>query len=939
MRTRELPLEHRLQWTIALMAIVSALLVDTSRWSFQLVFIIGFASVASILLADRRGLLRLPRLLVNLIALAAIAPLARGFLESETSQQLTAIAYLLTTWLCVMSFQAKSPRVYGSLMVWSLLLVVVAAVLGGGLFFAILLTAYVCIGITGLAVLHAYREELQWAESAREGASREADLARSGQSEREWLLGGLPVAYQEVSAGPTQGQLWGPGVTRQIVVLIVATALFVPGFFYIIPRRGDQDWRMPTSSKRGTVGFSGQVSFEEMGRILQSDDLAMRVTFWDEQQNKPYEVFGDAYFFGKALCRYEADAGGRVSWEPFIRGGDEYSRRLQHVRGVRVPEGLSLVRQEYLLEPTRDATVFGIGPVYRGRGTSDDLRFSKNSNSIFRADRQQRDLRGQLRYTLYTTGFRNGAQLPLVPYESADLKALGRRVEQTAPPVERTGGIQPAVGPRFPGFPPLMFRPPPVEEDPQPEGSRSVAAETTDPRRGAAKGLMSATAGTWQAIQSGWHRERRYWASHLDLLRSGRLDPTSAPFLVARILTPVCWMLPGPRRPSYGQRELARQGLSDEERSILTRIDARRFPRTIALADEIVKTAGSDRNRLYRARLLQSYFLDPTRFTYSLDFTAIQARRDYALDPIEDFVANHRSGHCEYFASALVMMLRSQNIPARLVVGYMGGEYNKLGGYYQVYQNDAHAWVEVYLEPHEVPTDLYPPEMVASGAWYRLDPTPGGVEEEAQDDGVMNTVDDLLDYAQVLWNDYVLEMNPERQREHQLTSLPDRGNEMLANMPIVTQGYEALREAVDKTGPERPQGPLWSWRFLVLVGIALVAGSYGAARGLVFLYRRLPGWRRGERRRAERARRQVEFYERFERYMQRLGVARAEAQTQREFAVTAQEKLNHYNGHLPPDLAAVLVDLFYRVRFGNQQLDDSQLSQAEQLLKRLGDVV
>ena len=84
------------------------------------------------------------------------------------------------------------------------------------------------------------------------------------------------------------------------------------------------------------------------------------------------------------------------------------------------------------------------------------------------------------------------------------------------------------------------------------------------------------------------------------------------------------------------------------------------------------------------------------------------ASANHDLDPIEDFVANHRTGHCEYFASALVLMLRSQGIPARMIIGYKGGEFNSLGHYYVVQQRHAHAWVEAWMPPGEVPDGKSP---------------------------------------------------------------------------------------------------------------------------------------------------------------------------------------------------------------------------------------
>ncbi len=103
-----------------------------------------------------------------------------------------------------------------------------------------------------------------------------------------------------------------------------------------------------------------------------------------------------------------------------------------------------------------------------------------------------------------------------------------------------------------------------------------------------------------------------------------------------------------------------------------------------------------------RTRRLESYLMD--NYTYTLDFVGRSA-----ATPIEDFLFRYRSGQCEYFASSMVLMLRSQGIPARLVTGFLGGEYNPFEGYYIVRDNNAHAWVEAY---------------VAGEGWRIFDPTP-----------------------------------------------------------------------------------------------------------------------------------------------------------------------------------------------------------------------
>lgn len=80
-------------------------------------------------------------------------------------------------------------------------------------------------------------------------------------------------------------------------------------------------------------------------------------------------------------------------------------------------------------------------------------------------------------------------------------------------------------------------------------------------------------------------------------------------------------------------------------------------------------------------------------------------------DTVDHFLFEAREGYCEQFASALVVMARSQGIPARYVTGYLPGTYNPLSGFYEVKANDAHAWAEVFI-----------PEA----GWIIFDPVPGG---------------------------------------------------------------------------------------------------------------------------------------------------------------------------------------------------------------------
>jgi transglutaminase-like putative cysteine protease len=125
------------------------------------------------------------------------------------------------------------------------------------------------------------------------------------------------------------------------------------------------------------------------------------------------------------------------------------------------------------------------------------------------------------------------------------------------------------------------------------------------------------------------------------------------------------------------------------------------------LAADVV--AGAD-NRYDAARAVEQYLESEKR--YSLTDVP-----DPGSNIADQFLFEQSAGYCEYFASTMVVMLRSQNVPSRYVVGYKGGD--RVGtNKYLVRGADAHAWVEVYFE------DV---------GWVRFDPTPGSAREQARD--------------------------------------------------------------------------------------------------------------------------------------------------------------------------------------------------------------
>jgi transglutaminase-like putative cysteine protease len=153
-------------------------------------------------------------------------------------------------------------------------------------------------------------------------------------------------------------------------------------------------------------------------------------------------------------------------------------------------------------------------------------------------------------------------------------------------------------------------------------------------------------------------------------------------------------------------------------------------PRIAELAREVMG-AGDSRER---ARRLESHLMQ--NYEYTLDF-----RGRVADNAIERFLFEYRSGQCEYFASSMVLMLRSQGIPARLVTGFLGGEYNPFEGYFIVREGNAHAWVEAY---------------VAGQGWQVFDPTPPAGRPAGNSEGTWMLAQQAWDYVLFRWDRYIL---------------------------------------------------------------------------------------------------------------------------------------------------------------------------------------
>jgi len=360
------------------------------------------------------------------------------------------------------------------------------------------------------------------------------------------------------------------------------------------------------------------------------------------------------------------------------------------------------------------------------------------------------------------------------------------------------------------------------------------------------------------------------------------------------------------------------------------------LPRLAALAKTWDEQSGlPTQDHLGRARALESELRDSGLFTYSLSGQT----RNRDIDPVEDFVSEHPQGHCEYFATALALMLRSRGIPARVVVGFRCDEWHDAGQYYQVRQLHAHTWVEAYLAPEHLPAELQQQQwrgQWSEGGWLRLDATPAD-GESAAGGSLWASLRQGLRRLQDLWGDYVLEMDRQRQREAIYAPVV-RAVEELATRVADPDWWRGVLQGIEQWLEISPLGgAIGQWIWLMLIILVGLCAAALACWGLWWAGRRL--WRRLAGRDASAAAgraENVEFYRRLEVLLARHGLVRTAGQTQREFAAAAGLRLAAAAGQ--PRLAGLpcqVADAFYRVRFGRLPLDNPQAQAVEHALMEL----
>ena len=309
-------------------------------------------------------------------------------------------------------------------------------------------------------------------------------------------------------------------------------------------------------------------------------------------------------------------------------------------------------------------------------------------------------------------------------------------------------------------------------------------------------------------------------------------------------------------------------------------------------------------NRFDKARAVEQYL--QTQLSYTLELKA------GGPDPLADFLFNVRQGHCEYFATAMAIMLRTQGIATRIVNGFHQGDYNDTVDTYVIRQKNAHSWVEVYFPK----TDF----------WIKFDPTPpAGQTAPSSISGFTGSISKYLEALETYWIQYFVAYDNQEQRSL-ARSMRTGFTDYLQNISSYFSQAKAVvaawwSEVRGDFGNERSVSALGTAVGYFALLIAAVLLISWLVRDVVKLkvWRRIADWLYGRRPASI-----VEFYDRMQKILASKGWVREPHQTPLEFS---------YAVGMPE--AVSVTEKYNRVRFGEKGLTTTETTEIESWLSDL----
>lgn len=768
----------RLKFYFAVLCCLGGLALATGENTDAIPVIAVFFAFFGFIFVDWLELFALPPLAayaaMALAALYCVSDFAD--LEAPGNRQMVAVAQLLVFVQAILMLQRKSRRILEQLGVFCLLELIVAAVFNDAIHYGLLLVPISIVGALALCLLAVV--------STWEGFSDGDGLAADGSQyspvgERELIVVSSPDSVRSMAATANR-------MPRVALFALAPSVLLVAAvFFYALPRTADAN-RMSNRSQ-ALVGFSETMRIEQLGRMMQSTDPAVRVYLREPVTNRPYRVDTGLYLRGVVLEVYNRTTSGIAAageWTAVERGGINVAQRLprQYFPPRRSDRNFyDPVICDVTCESMKQPALFAIAPYHSERDHPDImhsvgrwiLRRRHNVDSVF----------PRINYSFGSHAFRRGVQTDL----------LGRYA---------------------------------------------------DPQR-----LLSSDSLVWERAEQ----------AYLDQLLE--YDPDAIPSASA----------------------------------LATGVSA--------------AISSSSRTDFRTAKALEAYLASSGLFSHTLDLTF---ERVPGLDPTEQFLSIDRKGHCQYFASALTMMLRSQGIPARVVVGFRTEEYNELGQYYVARQLHAHAWVEALIDADQLPeTRAVYGQPPCDHYWLRLDPTPGGAAGGEQDAA---GVDQVIDLAQNIWDDYVVEMDSQRQGEAVLKT---------PVLSPLSQSYSQWINSITSKLAQIRAGELGGGTLAANRAFSLPAAAAGILMTVAvatLLKLRAPNWIRrriSSQTQDQPARPAVDFYASALDQLARLGVVRRSTQTPVEVALQAEQSMSRQQFAPLSEPLQLLTDAYYETRFGS----------------------
>jgi protein-glutamine gamma-glutamyltransferase len=279
-------------------------------------------------------------------------------------------------------------------------------------------------------------------------------------------------------------------------------------------------------------------------------------------------------------------------------------------------------------------------------------------------------------------------------------------------------------------------------------------------------------------------------------------------------------------------------------------------PRIPRLAAEI--TAAAD-NNYDKAHAIESYLR--TRLGYTLELPHTLPR-----DPLTDFLFERKRGHCEYFASSMAVMLRTLQVPARVVNGFRTTEFNDLTSQYLVRASSAHSWVEVYFP---------------GSGWVSFDPTPASGRPPA---GGWNRAALYLDAMASFWREWVIDYDTSHQYSLGMQATQNSRQVVNRLLDWARRRYESLLERARRLNGAVVRSPApWIIGAILVLVLAVVVSS------VPHLWRAVRNWQLAAHPANSPSLSASIWYERVQRLLARRGWRRAPGQTPEEFVGSIED--------------------------------------------------